>query len=138
MSDDNVKIASFDGQQVNWKKWKKQRNGFKKLHSKFFGKGYIGIPDPSKRDRITEEYVVADNQENDPTGAASGDTVRIEQPAQYSKKCKDWTETDEKWYHLQYNALDGKALELADDMDSENGRELEAILDNFYDKTTSV
>ena len=76
-------------------------------------------------------------QADDPTGAEEGDNVRVETEATKKKKDRKWAKIDHKWYHLQYNALAGKARELADDT-NESGEALEQKLDEYYDKTTNA
>ena len=136
MTDDAPVLSEFDGQRTSWRTFKKQRNGFKKLHKIFF-KGYANIPDPRKRDRVTTAYTVDEDEDNDPTGAEPGDNVRVESPQQKKKKEKQWTEVDELWFHIQYNAIRGKARTIADEMTAESGAELELKLDAHYDGTSN-
>lgn len=136
MSDDVPELQVFDGKRTNWRTFKKQRNGFKKLNKNFF-KGYAGVRDPKKRDRVTVAYTVADDEENDPTGAEPGDRVQAESIQQKKKKEKKWHEIDELWYHVQYNAVRGKARSIADEMTTESGKELEEKINAHYEGTSS-
>ena len=137
MSEDTPKLAEFSGQRKDWRTWQKQRNGFKKLNRTFF-KGYAGVPDPSKRDRVARAYTVDDDEHNDPTGAEAGDRVAMETETQKRKKEKKWKETDEAWwFHIQYNAISGKAREIANNMDTESGAELVRKLDAHYGTTSN-
>jgi len=133
MNDKTAGLTRFNGERKHWKTWKKQRNGYKIINEEEF-EGYDGIPDPRRRDRVTAAYVA---QADDPTGAEEGDNVRVESEAAKKKKDREWAKIDRKWYHLQYNALAGKARELADDTD-ESGDALEQKLDEYYDTTTNA
>ena len=133
MNDKTAGLTRFNGERKHWKTWKKQRNGYKIINEEEF-EGYGGIPDPRQRDRVTAAYVA---QADDPTGAEEGDNVRVESEAAKKKKERKWAKIDHKWYHMQYNALAGKARELADDTD-ESGEALERKLDEYYGKTTNA
>ena len=63
--------------------------------------------------------------------------MRVESEAAKKKKERTWAKIDHKWYHKMYNALGGKARELADDTE-ESGQALEAKLNDYYDKTTNA
>ena len=126
MTDNNGSLTRFNGERKNWKTFKKQMKGHKIINEDKY-EGYEGIPDPRKRDRVTRQY---EAQADDPTGAEEGETVRVETEAAKKKKERKWLKIDHKWYHELYNALGGKARELADDTE-ESGVALEAKLEDL-------
>ena len=62
MNDNNGSLTRFNGERMNWKTWKKQKNGYKIINEEEF-EGYEGIPNPRERDRVTQQYTA---QANDP------------------------------------------------------------------------
>lgn len=136
MADDN-KLVKWTGEQKDWKGYSKQKRGYK-LRNKDEFKGYEGIPDPRKRDAVAARYQVGADVHNDPTGAAAGEWVNAESAAVKARKDKAWAEADEQWYFTQYDSMVGtKGQQIADEMDSESGRALEAKVDAHYSTTTN-
>ena len=88
MADDN-KLVKWTGEQKDWKGYAKQIKGYKIRNEDDF-KGYEGIPDPRKRDRVTQRYQVAADQHSDPTGADAGEWVNAESEAVKARKEKTW------------------------------------------------
>ena len=137
MSGSEHKLKEFDGERSNWKNFKKRCDGFKKVHDEQYDH-YDGIPRPSTRARITTAYTVDDDDNNDPTGAEPGDRVLAENPAQFTKKDKAWLKTDNKWFHILRNKLNGKAEELADELDEDSGILLEKTLEKHYEQQSNA
>ena len=53
MTDNNGSLTRFNGERKNWKTFKKQMKGHKIINEDKY-EGYEGIPDPRKRDRVTQ------------------------------------------------------------------------------------
>lgn len=131
------KLKEFSGMREDWKLFKRRYRGYKKIHDGEYEK-YDGIPRPSTRDRVTTAYTVADDEEKDPTGASPGDRVATESEPIYRKKDREWLKTDNKWYHVLSSELNAKAAELAEEMESESGVELETVLERYYEEQTNA
>ena len=137
MSGENSKLATFDGEREHWQSWKNKRDGWKVINKRNF-KGYFGVTQPSKRDRVTTAYTVDDDQEDyDPTGAAPGTRVNAESVSVYKRKDREWIENDVLWFYLQSDVFGGKAEELADEMTEKSGVLLETKLAAHYEQTTN-
>ena len=85
MADKVTDMTEFDGERESWTAWKTRRNGWKIRNKKHF-KGYFGVTQPSKRERVTTAYTVADDEANDPTGAEPGARVAVESEATFARK----------------------------------------------------
>ena len=108
---DLTKMASFDGERETYRDYKSKREGFKVINKQQF-KGYFGVPRPHDRERVTQPYTVADDQQNDPTGARPGARVTIESEANYNRKDREWLENDVLWYYLQCDKYGTKAMKI--------------------------
>jgi len=136
MADDN-KLVKWTGEQKDWKGYAKQKKGYKLRNEDDFA-GYEGIPDPRKRDRVTQRYQVAADQHSDPTGAEAGAWVNAESEAVKARKEKTWAAKDVKWYYTQYDSMVGtKGQQLADEMATESGLELETKVAAHYGTRTN-
>lgn len=107
------------------------------MNDRYF-EGYAGVPEPSKRARVTNRYTVDDNETDDPTGADAGDVVQAESEANYKKKDRVWQKKDLQWYYVQKGAMKGQALDVAGKVAHKSGLALEVAMDDFYDNITST
>ena len=136
MATDLTKMPTFDGERENYPAYAERREGFKVINKRSI-KNYFGVPQPSTRDRVTQAYTVADDAENDPTGARPGTRVTAESVAAYNKKEREWLEDDLLWYYLQFDKYGKTAEDVATSLKTKSGKVLEAGMDTYYMKTTN-